>query len=151
MESAQFELFKTTEFFWSFSETELWEAVRICHAHRVTEGAIIFEEGAPGHSMCVLTSGELDVISKGVLLGKVAPGQCFGELAFVQENDHTRTATLIAAKPSSFVEFDVEAMQYASAELQAALGRSIMRTMVERIKKTDERFVNAMLGQKKLV
>ncbi len=151
MESAQFELFKTTEFFWSFSETELWEAVRICRAHRVAEGTIVFEEGTPGHSMCVLTSGELDVISKGVLLGKVATGQCFGELAFVQENDHTRTATLIAAKPCSFVEFDVEAMQYASAELQAALGRSIMRTMVERIKVTDERFVNAMLGQKKVV
>jgi len=151
MESAQFELFKTTEFFWSFSETELWEAVRICHAHRAAEGATIFEEGAPGHSMCVLTSGELDVISKGVTLGKVAAGQCFGELAFVQENDHTRTATLMATKPCSFVEFDVEAMQYASAELQAALGRSIMRTLVERIKVTDERFVNAMLGQKKVV
>jgi len=151
MESAQFELFKATEFFSAFSETELWEAVRLCKAHRAAEEAVIFEEGAPGHSMYVLTSGELEVISKGVSLGRVVSGQCFGEIAFVQETDSTRTATLVAKKPCSFVEFDVEAMQYASAELQAALGRAIMRTLVERIKRTDERFVNATLGLRKVV
>ena len=151
MESAQFELFKATEFFWGFSETELWEAVRLCRAHRAAEGATVFEEGAPGHSMYVLTSGELEVVSKGVSLGRVGSGQCFGEIAFVQETDQTRTATIVATKPSSFVEFDVEAMQYASAELQAALGRAIMRTLVERIKRTDERFVNATLGQRKVI
>jgi hypothetical protein len=148
MESAQFELFKATLFFVGFSETELWEAVRVCKAHRVVEGTIVFAEGTHGHSMCVLTSGELAVLCKGVTLGKIDAGECFGELAYVQEHDHTRTATLIASKPCSFVEFDADAMQYSSAQLQAALGKAIMRTMVERMKRTDERFVTAMLGQK---
>ena len=147
MQSAQFELFKATAFFAGFSETERWEAVRICHARRVAAGAAIFEEGSTGCSMYVLTGGELDVVSRGVLLGKVRAGECFGELAFVQAQNHTRIATIVATCASSFVEFSAEAMQFASDGLQAALGRAIMRTLVERIRSTDESFVNATLGQ----
>jgi eukaryotic-like serine/threonine-protein kinase len=147
MESAQFELFRATAFFAEFSETELWEAVRICRARRVAADAAIFTEGSSGCSMYVLTIGELDVVSRGVLLGKVHAGECFGELAFVHSQDHKRTATLLATTPSSFVEFSAESMQFASPSLQAVLGRAIMRTLVERIRSTDENFVNATLGQ----
>ena len=86
-------------------------------------------------------------MSHGVLLGQVRSGECFGELAFVQAQDHTRIATIVARAPCSFVEFSAESMQFASPSLQAALGRAIMRTLVERIKSTDESFVNATRGQ----
>jgi hypothetical protein len=148
MESAQFELFKATRFFRGFGETELWEAVRMCRAHRAAPGAVVFEEGSTGHSMYVLTSGELEVVARGVPLGRVVAGECFGEIAYVQEEEQVRTATLVASRPSSFVEFDAQAMQYASAGLQAALGRAIMRALVQRIKRTDERFVDATLERR---
>jgi tRNA A-37 threonylcarbamoyl transferase component Bud32 len=146
-ESAQFELLKATSFFAGFTETQLWEAVRLFRAHRVPPGTTVFEEGAPGRSLFVLTSGELAVISKGVTLGVVPAGDCFGELAFLQEEGHVRSASVVAMRASTFVEFDAEALQFASANLQAPLLREIMRTLVRRVRRSDQRFLDAMLGR----
>ncbi len=146
MESAQFELLKATRFFENFTETQLWETVRLFRAHRVPPGTSVFEEGTPGRSLYVLTAGELAVISRGVTLGFIPAGECFGEMAFLQEEGHRRSASVVALRASTFVEFEAGSLPSASAGLQAALLRELMRTLVRRVRRSDQRFLDAMLG-----
>ena len=147
MESAQFERLRATKFFATFSETQLWEAVRLFRPYRVPTGSIVIEEGSPGRSLFVLLSGELAVLSRNVTLGFISAGECYGELAFLQEEGHVRSATVVAMRPSTFVELDMEALAVASPGLQAALLRELMRVLVQRVRRSDERLLAAMLGR----
>jgi len=147
MESAQFERFKATRFFGAFTETQLWEAVRLFRAHRVPPGATVCEEGEPGRSLFVLVSGELAVRSQGITLGIIPAGECFGELAFLQEAGHVRSASVVALSACTIVELDAQALSLASASLQSALLRELMRTLVARVRRSDRRFLEAMLGR----
>jgi hypothetical protein len=144
-ESARYEQFKAMRFFAKFSETELWEAARLARTHRVDAGTVIFREGSPGASVHVLVSGTLDIARKGVRLGSVRAGDCFGELAFVEAPHHIRSATVTAATEASFAEFEAEAVGWASAGFQAALSRAIMSALVQRIHHADARYLDAEL------
>jgi CRP-like cAMP-binding protein len=144
-ESERYGQLKALRFFENFAETELWEATRIGAMHRVTAGEVIFREGSPGASVYVLCSGKLDVTRKGVKLGIISAGDCFGELAFVEAPHHIRSATVTAAADATFAEFDAEAVAVASAGMQAALSKAIMRALVERLHHADARYLSKVL------
>jgi hypothetical protein len=144
-ESERYEQFRQLRFFAPFGEVELWEATRICTARRVRAGETIFRESAPGASVHVLCSGLLEVARKGVKLGRIEAGDCFGELAFVEAPHHIRSATVVALEDASFAEFDAEAVAHASPRLQAALSRAIMGVLVTRLHRADARYLDRML------
>ena len=68
----------------------------------VKDGASVFRESEPARQLFVLESGSLDVWkAKGsgeVLLSKVRPGECFGEMSFIDMQP--RSASVRAAGPS---------------------------------------------------
>ena len=144
-ESERYEQLKSLRFFAPFGEAELWEAARICGARRVHAGDTIFREGSPGASVHVLCSGLLEVARKGVKLGRIEAGDCFGELAFVEAPHHIRSATVTALEDATFVEFEAEAVGHASARLQAALSRAIMGVLVARLHRADARYLDRVL------
>ncbi len=137
---------KALRFFERFGETDIWEAARLGKAHRVPAGDVVFREGSPGASVHVLISGRLEVTRKGVRLGFVEAGECFGELAFVEAPHHIRSATVTASADTSFVEFGVEAVGFASAQMQAALSRAIMAALVARLHHADARYLSRTLA-----
>ena len=147
-ESELYGQLKSLAFFERFGETETWEAARIGQAHRVVQGEVIFREGSPGASVHVLLSGRLEVTRKGVRLATIEAGDCFGELAFVEAPHHIRSATVTASADAVFVEFGVEAVGWASAEMQAALSRSIMAALVARLHHADARYLSQALKGK---
>ena len=147
-ESELYGQLKAVAFFERFGETEIWEAARIGKAHRVAKGEVIFREGSPGASVHVLISGRLDVTRKGVRLASIEAGDCFGELAFVEAPHHIRSATVTAATDAVFVEFGVEAVGWASVEMQAALSRSIMTALVARLHHADARYLSQAFKMK---
>ena len=147
-ESELYGQLKALAFFERFGETEIWEAARIGKAHRVAKGEVVFREGSPGASVHVLISGRLEVTRKGVRLGAIEAGDCFGELAFVEAPHHIRSATITASSDAVFVEFGVEAVGWASVDMQAALSRSIMTALVARLHHADARYLSQALKLK---
>lgn len=144
-ESETYQLLRSLRFFERFGETETWEAARIGKAHRASAGEVVFREGSPGSSVHVLLSGKLEVARKGVRLSSIEAGDCFGELAFVEAPHHIRSATVTALNDSAYVEFDVEAVGWASAQMQAALSQAIMRALVARLHHADARYLSQAL------
>ncbi len=63
----------------------------------VAAGADAVREGEPGERFYLVDSGELDVHAGGRTLGRLGPGDCFGEIALL--HDVPRTATVTAVAP----------------------------------------------------
>jgi len=144
-DGTRFAELKGMPFFSGFGDTELWAAVRFGQWLRYAPGAPVCREGDPGRSVFVIVQGGVQVTRDGRVLNRLGPGECFGELAYLDEMHGVRTATVTADAPSVAVEFEAAALRAAPASLQAAFARAFMRVMVGRLKQADERY----LGQTK--
>ena len=143
-ESARFEALRQLPFFARFTETEMWEAVRLATRHTFEPGKEVIEEGADDQTVYVVESGELEVMHKGVRIGRVAAGEGFGEIAFIEGTDRPRSASVRAVIPTQVVAFPAETLERASGGLQAAFGRAIVKLLVQRLIHANDRYVAAI-------
>lgn len=81
------------------------------HRRRYGAGEVIFHDGDPGRSLCVIESGRVKIVSvseqgQEVLLAVMGPGDFFGELALF--DDMPRSATVLAMEPAQLLTLDRE-------------------------------------------
>ncbi len=143
-ESARFEALRKIPFFAKFTETQVWEAVRIGVPRTFDKGAEVIAEGSDDTTLYVVESGDLEVVHKGVRLGRIPPGEAFGEIAFIEGTDRPRVASVRAVTPTEVVTFSAEALSQASGSLQAAFGRGIVKLLVRRLVHSNDRYVMAI-------
>ena len=84
-------------------------------------------EGSDDTTLYVVESGELEVIHRGVRLGRIPTGEGFGEIAFIEGTDRPRVASVRTVVPTKVIAFSAEALKQASGALQAAFGRAIVQ------------------------
>jgi CRP/FNR family cyclic AMP-dependent transcriptional regulator len=107
-------------------------------ARRYARGQIIFAEGDPGASLCIVESGTVRVVTsspegKELVLNTFGPGDVFGELALL--DGEPRSADAVAQEPcrlyhlprEDFVQF-LEANPRAAISLLALLSRKLRYT-----------------------
>jgi serine/threonine protein kinase len=143
-ESARFDLVGKLPFFEGFADAQCWEIVHISNWQDIPESTVIFEEGQPGSSVYVIAKGDVVVSRDGVTLNRLGPGECFGELAYLDEERPLRSATIKSRTPLVLIEIDVGALQQASESLQIAFNRSLMKVMVRRIRHSDKRMLEVL-------
>lgn len=73
---------------------------------RVAAGEEIITQGEPGDSFYLIEEGEVEVIENGVFRRTEGPGECFGEIALL--NDVPRTATVRATADTSLLALERE-------------------------------------------
>jgi CRP-like cAMP-binding protein len=101
-----------------FEERTVGAGVRLCG------------EGIPGYSFFVLVDGSADVASADQALGRLGPGDFFGEVAIL--GDGRRTATVTTTAPSKLLTmFGTEFRRLQSA--QPAIAEAIVETMQARV------------------
>jgi CRP-like cAMP-binding protein len=101
-------------------------------------GQIIFAEGDPGASLCIVASGKVDAVASSVdgkelVLGSFGPGEVFGELALL--TGAPRSADAIVREPAhlfllprdDFLAF-LEAHPRAAITLLTIVSRRLQRT-----------------------
>lgn len=141
-DSAHFSLLRSLPFFAGFSDIELWETVGISHWQKKEPGEIVVEEDVVGRSLFVITSGEAAVTKKGIAINKMCAGECFGEMAYLDESQLVRSATVAALSALTIIEIEGESLRQASGGLQARFSNAFLRLMVSRLRKADERFIS---------
>jgi serine/threonine protein kinase len=146
-ESARFDTLSKLPFFATFSDAELWETIHISEWKDVPESTVVFEEGAPGGSIYVIAKGDAVVTRDGVTLSRMGSGECFGELAYLDEERPVRSGTVKSRVPLVLIEIDVNALKLASDALQAAFTRAFMRVMVRRLRNADKRTLDVLAGR----
>ncbi len=146
-ESARFARYNELVFFKGFSETELWEAVRLGLPRCYPANKPIFSEGESDATVYVLQDGELDVSCAGVKINRISAGEGFGELAFIEGLDHRRTATVGTVTDSTVIAFEDDSLRMASGRLQAAFGKAFVRSLATRLVQADRRYVKAIAAK----
>lgn len=84
------------EFFSDFSDADLVRLLKICHTRKFHDGEVIFNEGERGDRLYVLIAGKVDIIKhreeQDETLATLTPGECFGEMALVDQEPRSADA-----------------------------------------------------------
>ncbi len=143
-DSTRFEALRRVPFFQHFSETELWEAVRASAVMEFPAGHEVITEGSEDKTVFVVEAGELEVVRRGVRIGRIPTGEVFGEIAFIERTDRPRSASVRTLTPTVVAAFQPTALVTATSALQAAFGRAIVRQLVKRLFDSNDRLIAAM-------
>jgi serine/threonine protein kinase len=143
-ESARFETMRHVPFFQHFSETELWEAVRISKVQEFPARHEVITEGSEDNTVFVVEAGELEVVRRGIRIGRIPTGESFGEIAYIEGTERPRSASVRTVIPSVVSSFQPDALRSASGPLQVAFGRAMVRQLVKRLFDSNDRVVAAM-------
>ncbi|GMR20316.1 MAG: hypothetical protein BMS9Abin36_0911 [Gammaproteobacteria bacterium] len=126
------------EFFKDFSETELWELVRISKWKIFPKDAVLLQEDKVGKSFFILASGEARVTKSGKLLGLIKPGDSFGEMVYINEAQNKRSATITTNAPILLIKIQAESLREASNALQARFNKKFLTLLAERLARADQ-------------
>lgn len=140
-DSSRFNFFRNLPFFSDFGDTEIWETVGITSLFKCEAGECLAREGEEGNNMFIIAGGEALVTKAGVKLGTMHPGDFFGEIAYIKEERQVRSATVTAATTMEVVEIHGDALHHASAALQARFSKALLKLLVARIEKSDNKLV----------
>lgn len=118
VDTQRFRKLKKLSFFAGFEDVEVWEALCISTWRQDTGAVALFREGDPNTRFGVLVNGEVELSINGRSVERVAPGQVFGEFAWLDENVARQMATAVTVEPSTWLEINPAALALASEELR---------------------------------
>lgn len=146
-DSSLFGNLRNLAFFSNFTDVEIWETVGISRWQQRKPGEHIVKEGEISSSFYILISGEAIVTKSGTELSHLGNGDCFGEIAYLDEVRHVRLATVTASSAISLIEIHGDSLLKASDRLQACFAKAFLNLMVKRLSAANQRLL-ALEGKK---
>ncbi len=123
------------------NDAQLWELLRISKWYQLEKNTILIREGAAAKSCYLLLDGDARVLQESKLIGLMAPGTMFGELAFAERDPTPRSATVVADSEVTVGKWPYTALNSASPELQSKMLQLFFRLAADRLKKADEQYL----------
>lgn len=136
-DTKKYNALKSLRFFDDFTETEIWETLRISRWGKFQPKEEILTEGKMGSSFFVIATGTMKVMKASKLLGVLNAGDCFGEMAYINGVAMPRTATVLTTSKVVVIKIKSESLNQSSDNLQLQFNRMFMKIMASRLAKTD--------------
>lgn len=140
-DSSLYGIIRNLAFFSHFSDIEVWETVGISRWHQCKPDEHIVQEGEVSSSFYLIAGGEAVVTKSGVELSKLSTGDCFGEIAYLDEVRHIRLATVTASSGINLIEIHGDSLLQASDRLQACFAKAFLNLMVARLGAANRRLL----------
>ncbi|MFA7240244.1 MAG: serine/threonine-protein kinase [Sulfuricellaceae bacterium] len=137
----KFNALRSLEFFRNFRDEQLWEVVRVSAWENFTPKRQVLLEGDIGHAFYIIVAGSVMVTKGGRLLNTLKTGDCFGEMSYINPDQAHRNATITAASALTLVKIKADLLEQLSEGCQLRFNRVFLKTLVERLSRT-----NAMLA-----
>ena len=138
-DSEKFETLRALAFFDEFSDVEIWEVVRFSRWEVVAPETLVMKDGEPGDSFAFLLDGELDVGKRGTILGKLEPGDCFGEMAVIRRGGRVRGADVVTLTTAKVVTISGEALRHASDTCRMHFYQAFLDVVASRLDSVNAR------------
>jgi hypothetical protein len=132
-DSEKFNALRAMAFFNEFSDAELWEVLRISTWENAPPGRLLMKDGDNGDFFCILVAGEVKVTKRKKLLNILAPGECFGEMAYLSKEGNERSADVATMGDSRIITIRTEELEHASDACRHRFDRAFMSNLVERL------------------
>src|ERR1017187_243798 len=91
------------------------------------------KEGDVGNSFFILADGEVRVTKLQKQLSTLRKGDCFGEMAYIEQTRSLRSATITSASVVTLIKITAEALSQSSDNLQLRFNRTFLKTLVKRL------------------
>ena len=129
----KFDTLRKLAFFKGFSDVELWEILRISVWHKIEKNQVILVDGSEGSDFFVIAHGTAKVMKNKRLLSVLRIGDCFGEMAHLNDQGFKRTTDVVAKTDITLIEFKPVILEKASMECRLKLSDAFLRILVKRL------------------
>ncbi len=144
----EYNAMRRLKFFLGFTDTELWEVVRVGRCRKYPAGTVLIEEGREDDHIYVVATGLLKVTQRGKLMNAVSPGECVGEMAYARRSLTVRSATVTAVEPSWALSLRVADLDGFSEGCRAHFTEAFLSIMADRISMLGGRLLSVLQEQK---
>ncbi len=141
-DSEKFESLRKLEFFSEFSDVEIWEVVRFSRWDVAAPNTIIMKDGEPGDSFSFVLEGEVEASKRGVTLGRLSVGDCFGEMAVIRRGGRVRGADVEALTLAKIVSISGEALRNASEACRMRFYQEFLNVIAHRLDSVNARLAS---------
>lgn len=139
------QLLRHLPLFADLGRADLERIARSFKARTFAAGDTIAEQGMTGSVFFVISEGDATVSVHGRTVGRLKPGDSFGEIALVDEN-HVRTATVVA--DSAVSAYTLTAWDFDPLiDAYPSVARRLLQLLAARLRATQERDAEAPDGR----
>lgn len=136
------EVLSRLKYFSSFSEDEIEEFIDEGEWVKFNPGQVIFSEGDNDKSLFIIINGHVSVTRMNRELATLSDGDCFGEIAWLQ--DKSRTATITSITKTVVIKLDAPMSEWASLPCQMHINRTTQNVLMDRLVEISQRFARAV-------
>lgn len=132
-DTSRFSVLRKLAFFTEFDDVEVWEVLRISRWRSVEDDTALVREGDLDARFGIILEGVAEVSVEGRQVAELGAGEVFGELAFLNSQEHRHAATVVAVGALTFLEINPAALLLASDEVQEQMRRDLTTVAVKRM------------------
>jgi HEAT repeat protein len=126
-------ILKGSEFFRYFPGSDLAGVAALADVRHAEAGETVFEQGEVGDAFYVVVQGSIEISRGGTHLATLGPREGFGEMAILDRE--TRSATATAAEDTTLLRLDRDSFDRV-VEQNPVVARGIYRVLTERLRNT---------------
>jgi len=131
VDNTRYSILRKMPFFTEFEDVEIWEILRISRWRKVESNTLLMREGDSDQRFGIVIEGRVELSVDGCRVGEAAYGEVFGELAYLDGQDHRHMHTAVTTTGTTYLELNPAALSLATDECLEAF-RSRLVTVVAR-------------------
>ena len=118
----------------ALDDVDVWEMLRLSAWKVLPPATVLMTEGEPGKSFGFILEGDVEVEKGERAIAKLTRGDIVGEVAYLDSEGGTRSATVTALTRVIFLEVNPSAFAFATEELREEINRIATNAMVKRLR-----------------
>ena len=139
-QTEKFTTLRGMSLFRDFSDTELWEILRIGEWQKQPAQTILMREDELGDDFYIMIAGTVNITKNGYLLNLISRDDCFGEMAYISGRVVHRSATVTAGTDVTVMKISPKLLAELSDHCQLHFNQAFLRVMADRLRLADSRF-----------
>ncbi len=138
-QTEKFTTLRGMKLFGDFSDTELWEILRIGDWQKLPAQSVIMREDEMGDDFYVMIAGTVNITKNGYLLNLISRDDCFGEMSYISGRVVPRSATVTAGTEVTVMKIAPRLLAGLSDHCQLHFNQAFLRVMADRLRMADMR------------
>lgn len=123
-------------FFSGMDNREIVSILKLCGRRSYKPGQTIFKQGDTGNCFYMIIYGEVSIVRRNTELSRLGQGQCFGEMAVLEEQP--RNATALASKPTLLFSLERNTLVNTLPSLGFKVASHLAKELSKKLREMDE-------------
>lgn len=132
-DTTRYSILRKMPFFTEFEDVEIWEFLRISRWRRIESNTLVMREGDADQRFGLIIDGCVELSVDGQRVDVVAAGEVFGELAYLDQQEHRHMYTAVTTATTTYLELNPAALSLATDECQDAFRTRLITVVARRL------------------